>query len=302
MIIRFRLIMVMYLVACVLSPFTSSGSDPKPEGSSSSESRQLALRQVPLHLLNESAKHKLLPVLEDPSIFRRMPSQTIECDPELFAFLVRHPEVIVNIWDIMGVTNVSVDRTSQFTFKGQDGAGTACQAELIYGSDDVHIYFGNGSYDGTMVGRELKGRCVCILHGRPVRQPTGQLVMIGQMDIFLKLDNIGVDLIARTLSPFVGKTADYNFIESAKFVSQISRVAERNPQAIVQLASKMNKLQPAIRDEFIQVTSRVAQRNMKSVEVGSSESLTDLFPEASKPGARNQAEVTPTKSQLMLRR
>ncbi len=233
------------------------------EGSSSMEARQNAIRQVPMKLLNDQARQKLLPVLEDPSIFRRMPTQTIDSDPEMFTFLVRHPEILVNVWDIMGITNVTVERLTPFIFQGSDGAGTVCKAELIYGSDELHIYYGAGSYEGTLVGRELKGRCVCVLHSKAHRSSTGVAQVTGSMDVFLKLDNIGADLIAKTIGPFVGKTADANFVESAKFVSQLSLAAERNPVAVQQLAMKMNKVQPAVRDQFMIVAADVAKRNIQ---------------------------------------
>lgn len=290
------------LVMLVLNLGPALASDPKPEGSSSHDAKQQALRQIPLQLLSEQARQKLTPVLDSPSIFRRMPSQNIESDPELFAFMVRHPEIIVNIWDIMGVTNVSVDRQSQFIFRGNDGAGTDCQAELIYGSDQVHIYYGNGSYDGTLTARELKGRCVCILHGQPVKQPSGRTIMVGQMDIFLKLDNLGVDLLARTIGPFVGKTADYNFIESAKFLGQISRAAERNPAAIQELASQMTKIHPNVRDEFMQVAARVAARNTQYTSAANEPAIDPPFLSPTTKTQRAQSDIMPSKQQLMLRR
>ncbi|MFO0924707.1 MAG: hypothetical protein U0905_19735 [Pirellulales bacterium] len=242
--------------------WTAHATEPVAvDGSSTPEVRQHAIRQIPLKQLNEQAKQKLLPVLEDPSLFRRMPAQTIHSDPEMLTFLVRYPEVLVNIWDIMGITKVTVNRLNPYVFQGKDGAGTECKAELIYGTDDLHIYYGTGSYDGTLVGRELKGRCVCVLHSKPTNAPNDPSMVSGQMDVFLKLDNVGADIIAKTLGPFVGKTADGNFVESAKFVSQLSQAAEHNPMGVQQLASKMNKIQPTVRDQFIQVAHQVAQRS-----------------------------------------
>jgi hypothetical protein len=80
------------------------------------------------------------------------------------------------------------------------------------------------------------------------------------MDVFLRFDNVGADLVARTISPFVVKTADYNFSESARFIEQLSIAAERNPDAVEELALQMNQLQPQVRSQFIEVTKRTAKR------------------------------------------
>jgi len=86
------------------------------------------------------------------------------------------------------------------------------------------------------------------------------------MDVFLKLDNLGADLLTRTLSPLVGKTADYNFVESAKFLAQISQVCEHNPTGAQILASKMTKVQPQIRDEFARIALRIGSESADASE------------------------------------
>ncbi len=305
-----RIIRRLMLALCWIVGMQSIGTaaDPANTGASSSAAaKQDAIHRIPFRELNASARSKLENVLDNPSMFRRMPTQTVECDPEMFTFLVRHPEAMVNIWDLMGVTKVAVNRLNPFVFQGHDGAGTTCQAELIYGTDELHIYYGHGTYDGPMVPKELKGRCVCVLHGKPL--PQNKNMMVGQMDVFIKLDNIGADLVARTISPFVSKTADYNFVESARFVSQISQAAERNPLAMQQLVSKLNKLDPNVREEFSKVARNVAIKGMADQQAGleNSEPSGDAFliDQLKSNGQRvpsNQTTLRPEKLDLQLRR
>ncbi|MDV7402867.1 hypothetical protein RZS08_66200, partial [Arthrospira platensis SPKY1] len=65
---------------------------------SSPQARADVLRAIPFNELNEASREKLRPVLEKPSLYRRMPTQAVDCDPDLHLFLIRYPEVIVNIW------------------------------------------------------------------------------------------------------------------------------------------------------------------------------------------------------------
>jgi hypothetical protein len=76
------------------------------------------------------------------------------------------------------------------------------------------------------------------------------------MDVFLKVDNIGADLVVRTLSPLVNKSADSNFVESVAFVEQISQAAAVNSSGLQNLISKLNVSQP-IKEQFQQAV-RVA--------------------------------------------
>lgn len=196
-------------------------------------------------------------VVDNPSFFRRMPTQTIDCDPQLFKHLVRYPEVLVNIWDLMGITQVTVKRTAEYTFVASDGVGTTCKCDLIYSNDRIDIYYGQGAYQGTMTPRAINGRCVCVLYSQTTKVGNREMIA-GTMDVFLKLDNFGADLVTRTLAPFVGKTADYNFVESAKFLAQISHVCETNPEAAQALAAKLDKVDPTVRDEFARIAARIA--------------------------------------------
>jgi len=237
-----------------------------PEGISTREAKNAALREIPLKVLTPEAVNKLKPVLESPSVFRRMPSQTILSDPEMFTFLVRYPEVLVEIWEIMGMTKVKIQRLGPFVFKGDDAAGTNCKAELVYGSDSLHIYYGVGDYEGSLTGRKLDGRSVVIIHSKPSVSQDGQSQVTAQMDVFLKLDNLGADLVAKTISPLIVRSADFNYSETLRFISQLSIAAERNPQGVDQLARRMTNVSPDIRQKFVNTSIEAALRRARNAK------------------------------------
>ncbi len=232
-----------------------------PEGVSSREVRLQAARGVPIERLSSQVSGDVREVLDSPSYFRRMPSQQIACDPHMFTFLVRRPEVMVNIWEVMGITKVKAQRTSPFTFLADDGVGTACKCDLVFSNGNMHIYFGNGTYDGTMAPRKVTGRCVCILRTENHTVNVGSPNIVGTMDVFLKVDNFGADLLTRTIGPFVGKTADYNFVETAKFIAQISLVCQNNPSAAQALVGRLDRVDDATRREFGEIVTRIASTN-----------------------------------------
>ena len=80
-------------------------------GSGKRQYRVQALQSIPFHQLNQPTKDKLNSVVQNPSIYRRLPITTINSDPDYYRFLVRYPEVLVDIWQLMGVTKMSTQRT-----------------------------------------------------------------------------------------------------------------------------------------------------------------------------------------------
>lgn len=261
---KLRAALLIFGAACLqllLINFTEAVEPFTTDTASSRETQADATRRIPMQSLNRESQTLVNDVIDKPSFFRRMPTQNIDCDPQMFQHLVRYPEVLVNIWDVMGITKVQVNRTGPYTFTADDGVGTTCKCDLIFGNDKVHIYYGTGAYKGNMAPRQITGRCVCVLYSSTAMSATNRPSINGSMDVFLKLDNLGADLLTRTLSPLVGKTADYNFVESAKFLAQISQVCEHNPTGAQILASKLTKIQPQIRDEFSRIALRIGSES-----------------------------------------
>jgi hypothetical protein len=270
---------VLYLISIALSNNQCCATEPAVEGVSNREARMQAIAAIPFKQLNPTTTQALRDVLNNPSFYRRMPTQTIQCDPQLFSFLVRKPEFMVNTWDLMGITKVTAKRTGPYSFLANDGVGTKCKCDLVYGADNIHIYYGNGDYDGSMTARTIKGRAVCILRSENQPFPQGHSghVVRGTMDVFLKLDNLGADLLTRTLGPLVAKTADHNFAETAQFVAQLSQICANNPPAALGLATQLNSIDESVRQEFTTIASRIGEDsrivNSNGASVSSNQAL-----------------------------
>ena len=268
------------------------------DSASSRETQADATRRIPMQQLNRESQSLVNDVVDKPSFFRRMPTQNIDCDPQMFQHLVRYPEVLVNIWDVMGITKVQVNRTGPYTFTADDGVGTTCKCDLIFGNEKIHIYYGTGAYKGNMAPRQITGRCVCVLYSSVAKSADGRSMINGAMDVFLKLDNLGADLLTRTLSPLVGKTADYNFVESAKFLAQISQVCERNPAGAQILASKLTKVQPQIRDEFARIAHRIGSEASNNIQLPSLASIGPDGTKIERSATRESASTSAVREQF----
>lgn len=221
--------------------------------------REDAIRGIPFKALSRAAQIRIAAVVRKPTMFRRMPITLINCDPELHRFSVRHPEVIVNIWQLMGITQVTATRTAPYILRCNDGVGTETEMELIYGDHDTHVLFCEGSYDGPLFRKPLTGRCVLILKSGTVQSPDG-FQSTNMLDVFLQIDHAGVDIFARTMHPLLGKSADVNFIESMRFLERLSKAATNNGEGVQHMAGRLQDLQPQVRDQFKQVVANVHRR------------------------------------------
>lgn len=257
--LRFRKLMTplaLLLLWCQASTLVAIGpSDKKAE-------RASAVRRIPLDRLTPAARQRVEAVISKPTMFRRLPSQAMDCDQDMFLFLVRHPEVMVGIWDVMGITKVSMKRTGPFNVIADDGQGTTCQIDLVYGDSQVHLFYARGKYDGPMVAKPITGSGIFVLHSDYARGNYNRTTIGGQMDVFLKLDSLGADLVVRTLGPLIGKSADHNFVETAKFITQVSQASEVNPVGIRRLGMKLPFVSDSVRQRFITIAQAVGDRRI----------------------------------------
>lgn len=226
---------------------------------STRSAKKEALQAIPFAEINPQMQQTIRKVTTKPTIHRRLPVESIECDPNLYLFLLRNPEVVVNIWDLMGATQISMTRTGDYTYYATDGVGTTSSLQLAYGNSNVHVFYGEGRYEGSLIKNAVDGRCVLVLQSDYEQLPSGKTKITNTLDMFLEVDNLGLDVLAKTFQPFFGKYADYNFLETARFISRLSATAEENGAGVQRLASRLIELDPAVRQQFAAVAASVSQ-------------------------------------------
>lgn len=262
--------------ACVvavtpLQPATAVGPEP---AAGSGESRladglffgrnrrqgQEVINSLPLDRLTSDAKQRILDIADNPTLYRRLPVQAIECDREMFLFLARKPEVLVGMWQLMGITKVQTKRTGPYHLEAEDGSGTRCDIDLVYGDAETHIFVANGGYSGRLVMSPILGRGLFVLRSSYAKSSSGGTTVTGVLDCFIALDSIGADLVARPFSGIIGRSADHNFTETAGFMAQVSQMSARNPPAMKHLARRLPEVDPTTKDQFVATIAATARR------------------------------------------
>ena len=236
---------------------------PVAKATTSRAARQDAIRGIPFQALSREAGNRIRSVVRRPTMFRRMPISVIDCDPELHRFLVRYPEVVVNVWQLMGITKVAVERIAPYELNCVDGAGTTTSMELIYGDRDTHVIFCEGSYDGPLFRKPLHGRCLLVLKSGAVKTNSGRYQITNRLDVFIQIDHAGVDIFAKTLHPLLGKSADVNFLESMRFLQRMSRAVENNAPGMQHLGGRLQRVDDDVRGRFQQVVASVNTRHVQ---------------------------------------
>src|SRR5438046_2674004 len=100
-----------------------------------------------------------------------------------------------------------------------------------------------------------------LLRSSAVRETNGRHYITVKIDSFVRVEQLGVEIVAKTVQPWIAKTADQNFIETLSFVSNFSRTAEKNPQGMQRLAGRLQALDEPTRNELVTLCFRTAERS-----------------------------------------
>jgi len=233
------------------------------EASTSEASRRSAVASIPFEKLDDQARAKVQAVLSNISVYRRMPVRVVDCDPDLYLFLVRHPDVVVNIWEVLKLSKMKLSELDANRFQVTEPNSTSVTLEFLYQSHDIHLVYAEGTYNGPLLSQPVKGSCLMVLRTGYVRETDGRHYVTTRLDSFLNVEHMGAELLAKLFQPLTGKIADANFCQTVAFAGSLSRTAELNSSGVRRLAGRLEHVQPAVRKRFAELADLVAQRSSR---------------------------------------
>lgn len=231
-------------------------SNASSKASTSDAARNEAIQAIPLKNISRQYRGAVQKVLDDPSLYRRMPTQMVDCDPEMFTFLMKNPEILVEIWREMGISQVMLKRTGDETFKLSDGAGTTGDLVIVEHQCDGNaqnriVMFSAGAYEGKPFKRPVRAQCVLLLRSGSLEKKDGRDYVACRLDTFVRIERTSIKFFAKALHPWVGKTADANFADTIQFISSFSQASEQRPMTIEGLVNSLEHVTPQRQRELV---------------------------------------------------
>jgi hypothetical protein len=255
---QYRALAVLTVIGLLAAPRGPLPAAQPAAGTTSRQARDEATRAMPLGKIPASKRQQVASIINGSTLFRRMPTQVIECDPGFYTFMVENPEVIVSVWRALGISEVKLNRLADDTLQADDGAGTVGKIEMVYHDHETHVYLAEGVYDGPVLASPLRGRCVMLLRSAFVRETNGRYYITCRCDSFVQLDNSTLEVLAKVIQPLVGQVADHNFRETALFIGGLNEAAEKNLTGVQDLSTKLREVTPEKRKEFATLSEKAA--------------------------------------------
>jgi len=261
----------------LLAPALALAAEQQPvsidirPGGSSPQLRVGAAASIPLEQLNAVDRQKVQAVLADACFFRRLPTCSFCCHPQMYSYLVDHPDILVNIWQLLGITQLKVHEIEPGSFRVVDAAGTRLVVRCLWHSHKMHLFYSEGTYDGPLFLQPVNGRGVMILVSGYVREPDGRYYVTSRLDVFMAVDRATAEVLTRTFQPLLGKVADFNFTQTMAFVAKLWQTTEEKPLGVQRLADRLSGVRPSVREKFADLAVELTTQRHRSSETSAAE-------------------------------
>ncbi len=176
-------LMVVSIASARLIAAESMGNPYAPHNS-----RDEAVRLIPFDKLTPEIRGKVTSVIRDVSIYRCLPTQTVDCEPDLFRFLMTNPDVLVNIWHVNGISKIAVYRIGPDQFHCADGDGTTANVDVVYRGPQVQVIYAEGLYDCRCFRDQwCEAECVAVLQYTNTRMANGRYEETAHLYTFMSI-------------------------------------------------------------------------------------------------------------------
>ncbi len=210
-----------------------------------------AIDRLPVDRMTPAARQTIDHFRQSTTIHRRLPAEMIRCNRSLLDFILAKPEALVDVWRVLGISRVSLDPVGPGRWQLCDGYGTTGSIHVLHrerhDGNGLVVLYGRGGYAGPLSPKDLTGSCLVVIRHETVagadRLPEQQI----ELEAFLDVDGIGLEIVTRTLQPLIARSAAGNVHEICLFVSQFADAADRNPAGVARLADRMPRTEPADR-------------------------------------------------------
>ena len=229
-------------------------------GASGRDARRRAAEAVPLARMPEAQRKLAEQSLRSATLFRHLPAETVTCDPHLLEFVLAKPEVMVDLWRALGISRLALDPVGPGQWRMSDGYGTTGMVQLLHRErtprGSLLVFHARGGYTGPLAPRQLTGSCLVVVRHAALEPDTqGHPRQAVQIDAFLDVDGLGLEVVTRTLQPLIIRSAAANLHEICLFVTQFAAAAHRSPAGVERLAERMSRTAPQDRQTLARLAS-----------------------------------------------
>ena len=226
------------------------------DGESSAGAEDQARSTMPLEAMTQENRQRAQQIIKERSQFRRLPSLQYTIDEPMFRYLLKHPDVAVSTWRVMGISRFEMWQTGDMEYEAQAIDGSEGIADILYQDDNQMVFVCQGRYHNPLLPRPMEAAALIWFRTVYVPNAEGTHVVTQKADVFVRFPSSSVSAIAKVLTPVLHSLMDRNLFEVSLYGSMMSRAVRDEPEWVVQVAQQMDGVLPQRKGELIEVARK----------------------------------------------
>ncbi|MFZ9089151.1 MAG: hypothetical protein ACO3FE_03590 [Planctomycetaceae bacterium] len=232
---------------------TRAGIQIVNKGVSSGDVRKQAAASIPWQRMSSANRARAAEIVNSCTQFRRLPQLDYAIDHEIYSYLLKHPDVAVSTWRVMGISEFQMLQTGPQLYSASASDGSEGIAEILYQDDQEIVFVCSGEYRNVLLPRPLTASALIRFRTVFTQHQRGTHLVRQTGDVFVHFPSVGVAGLAKLLSPVTNSLMDRNLFEVSLYAAMMSRAVQQDPHWVIGMAHDLDGVHPDRRRELAAV-------------------------------------------------
>jgi len=174
-------------------------------------------------------------VARDPFVSTRVEGPRHAMRPEVFEYLLDHPDFASHVTRALGLARYRIWRASDGMWL-DDGWGTRGTFSVVYAARGMRLYYARGAFDQRFLP-QMRGEAVAVFEYDFSSDGEGRTMVASRATGYLQVDNKFLRTLGKVAAPFVQAKADKEAGQLLRVFARASRAIEENPAEVIQKVS-----------------------------------------------------------------
>jgi hypothetical protein len=185
---------------------------------------------VALEAMPAATRDALSKVMKDPTLTAVSPAEEFVAQPDMYQWLLDHPDRTAGAWRKMGVAAVEIKPLKDGRFCWKDENGSELVWQNVAQGPTGRVWYAEGKVNPGPLLPTVAVKAVAVLTYADTPRSTGDAVIKHQIEVFLHTDSKAAALATKVLGDGAPRMASQGSEQLLMFFSGIAKYAHDKPE------------------------------------------------------------------------
>ena len=236
-------------------------------GNSGARLRIRSISQMPWKQISADNQQRIHEVLDNCAQYRRLPEFLYDVRPDVYRYLVEHPDVAVSSWRVLGISKVQMWQTGPLEFRATAPDGSVGLVDVLYRDQWQCLMLFDGTYSSPLLPRSITASGLVWMRYDYHPGKNGKTQVRQVLDVFISFPSVTARAMALLASPITNVMMDRNAFEISLYARMMSQAVENDPAWIQQVATQLDGVLPQCRRELTSLVRSVETDRTRTTAV-----------------------------------